>query len=230
MRNPSNLTKHISTDRKGTITMVVTNLRINMFLTVTTLLAAGPALSQTPNATPASQSPTPSPSASPPQKHRGFEIPKIGVDLGLFIPSDSKTRNRFGKSWTNIGIGIGRPDTPSGTGRVGLDIGVVSKSSGDHHAFVAPLGVYYRRAFNADDVQSGRLLIPYYGVSADLVVLDLRSPEDNVHSRFRLGYGGSAIIGTTIGASGFAEAKYLAVGKVKSFDLSGASFTVGVRF
>lgn len=205
--------------------MTVAHTRINMFLTVaTSLLAAGPALSQAPDAVPASQVP------AAPQKHRGFEIPKIGVDLGLFIPSDGKTRSRFGKSWGNIGIGLGRPDTPSGTGRVGLDFSVISKSSGDHHAFVAPLGVYYRRAFNASDVQSGRSLIPYYGVSADLVVLDLRSPEDDVHSRFRLGYGGSAIIGTTIGASGFAEAKYQAIGKVKGFDLSGASFTIGVRF
>ena len=176
------------------------------------------------------QAPEAAPQAPAPEKKHGFEIPKIGIDLGLFVPSDGKTRSRFGNSWGNIGIGIGRPDKPSGTGRIGLDFGVINKSSGDHHAFIAPLGVYYRRAFSAGDVTERHTVIPYYGVSADLVGVDLRSPQDNVHSGLRFTAGGSAVVGMTIGASGFAEAKYLAIGKVKSFNLSGASFTVGVRF
>lgn len=208
----------------------LTQTKTQLTLAALLLAASSPLLAQSSDPVPAPAPQTPAPQTPAPEKKHGFEIPKIGVDLGLFVPSDAKTRSRFGKTWSNIGLGIGRPDTPSGTGRIGLDFGVTSKSSGNHHAFVAPLGVYYRRAFSAEDVLERRTLIPYYGVSADLVVLDLRSPEDNVHSRFRLGYGGSAIVGTTIGASGFAEAKYLAVGKVKGFNLSGASFTVGVRF
>jgi len=167
--------------------------------------------------------------AEPGKKH-GFEIPKIGIDASLSVPSGGKTRSRFGKTWTIIGLALGRPDSPSAAGRFGPDFDVTQTSSGNHHAFVAPLGVRYRRAFSANDVQRKRPLIPYYGVAADFVVLDLRSPEDNVHSRFRLGYGGSAVVGTTVGASGFAEAKYLAIGRVRGFDLSGASITVGVRF
>lgn len=72
--------------------------------------------------------------------------------------------------------------------------------------------------------------IPYYGLSADLVAVDLRSPEDNVHSGFRLTEGGSALLGTTIGKSGFVEGKYTAIGKVKGFDLSGIKLAVGIRF
>ncbi len=170
------------------------------------------------------------PKKAEPGKKHGFEIPKIGIDASIFAPSNGKTRSRFGKTWTIIGLALGRPDSPSAAGRFGADFDVTQNSSGNHHAFVAPLGIHYRRAFSADDVTRKRPLIPYYGVSADFVVLDLRSPEDNVHSRFRLGYGGSAVVGTTVGASGFAEAKYLAIGKVRGFDLSGASVTVGIRF
>ena len=179
---------------------------------------------------PAAQAATPQAPAPKQEKKHGFEIPKLGIDLGLFVPSDGKTRRRFGKTWSNIGIGIGRPDTPSGTGRIGLDFGVTNKSSGDHHAFIGALGVYYRRAFSADDVTQGRTFIPYYGISADLAGVDLRSPEDNVHSGLRFTVGGSAVAGTTIGASGFAEIKYLAISQVKGFDLSGTSFTAGIRF
>lgn len=198
----------------------------HLSLIATLLTVAAPGFAQAPDTR---QAPDPA-SAPAPEKKHGFEVPKIGIDLGVYLPSSGRTRQRFGNSWTNVGIGIGRPDTPSSDGRIGLDFGVISKSSGSHHVFVAPLGIYYRRAFSAGDVLEHRSLIPYYGVSADLVILDLRSPEDNVHSRFRLGYGGSAVIGTTIGASGFAEAKYLGIGKVKGFDLSGLNLTVGARF
>lgn len=163
-------------------------------------------------------------------KQRGFQIPKIGVDAGVFLPASGKTRKRFGNSWADIGIGVGRPDRPSGTGRVSFDFSTEYKKSGGNHAFAAPIGVSYRRAFRADDLARDSTFIPYYGFSANLVVVDLRSVEDDVHSRFRLTEGGSLVLGTTIGASGFAEGKYTAVAKVQGFDLSGLKLTVGIRF
>ncbi len=207
---------------------------MGIFLTTVLLLTVlGSAFAQAPSTDrtvkPPSAPAQPPKKAKPDKKH-GFEISKIGIDASLFVPSNGKTRRRFGKTWTIIGLALGRPDSPSAAGRFGADFDVTQNSSGNHHAFVAPLGIHYRRAFSADDVTRKRPLIPYYGGAVDFVVLDLRSPEDNVHSRFRLGYGGSAVVGTTVGASGFAEAKYLAIGRVRGFDLSGASVTVGVRF
>lgn len=207
-------------------------MKTRLLQTVMLVAALSPAFAQASNTdhfTPPPAPAEPLRKAKPDKKHR-FEVPKIGIDASVFVPSSGKTRSRFGKTWTIIGPALGRPDSPSGGGRFGLDFDVTQNSSGNHHAFIAPLGVRYRRAFSADDVKRKRPLIPYYGGAADLVVLDLRSPEDNVHSRFRLGYGGSVVVGTTVGASGFAEAKYLALSRVRGFDLSGASVTVGVRF
>lgn len=192
--------------------------------------ASAPAASPSTSSTAPSPAPSPAPAGSNSKKKHGIQIPKIGIDLDAFLPSSGKTRSRFGNDWGGIGIGIGRPDRPSGTGRISFEFSSEYKKSGDHHAFVAPIGVSYRRAFSADALTNGSKFIPYYGVSADLVAADLRSVEDNVHSGFRLAAGGSALVGTTIGASGFAEAKYLAVSKVKGFDLSGIKLSVGVRF
>lgn len=183
-----------------------------------------------PAAPPASMPASPADQKPPQQKKHGFQIPKIGIDLDSFMPSSGKTRSRFGKSWGGIGIGIGRPDRPSGTGRISFEFSSEYQHSGDHHAFAAPIGVSYRRAFNADDLTRDKTFIPYYGISADLVAVDLRSPQDNVHSGFRLTEGGSVLVGTTIGGSGFAEGKYTAIGKVKGFDLSGIKLSIGVRF
>lgn len=206
-------------------------------------LLAGPIFAQagqpaqipaSPQAVPSSPQAAADPTPDEEKKHASH-LPKLGVNLGVFFPSNGKARDRFGKSWTSFGIGIGRPERPSATGQVSFDFSTEYKKSGDHHAFIAPIGVAYRRAFSAADLRvnsegASRTFIPYYGVSADLVVLDLRSPEDDVHSRFRLTEGASALVGTTVGASGFAEAKYLAVGSVKSFNLSGFSVTAGIRF
>jgi hypothetical protein len=180
---------------------------------------------------PTADTPTPKPEEpKPTENKRGFQIPKIGIDYDIFLPSSGKTRDRFGKSWGGIGIGVGRPDRPSSAGRISFDFSTEYKNSGDNHAFLAPIGVSYRRAFNPDDLTHSNTFIPYYGISADLVVVDLHSVEDDVHSRFRLSEGGSVLVGTTIGASGFVEGKYTAIAKVQGFDLSGIRLAVGIRF
>jgi hypothetical protein len=195
--------------------------------TISPSQTAPPAIAPLPSA----ETPTPKPEEPKPTDNKhGFQIPKIGIDYDFFLPSSGKTRDRFGKSWGGIGIGIGRPDQPSGAGRISFDFSTEYKKSGDNHAFVAPIGVSYRRAFNPDDLTRSSTFIPYYGISADLVVVDLHSVEDNVHSRFRLSEGGSVLIGTTIGASGFVEGKYTAIAKVQGFDLSGIRLAVGIRF
>ena len=186
--------------------------------------------SAAPSAAPAAPTPPPDSSGKDKPKKHGFRLPKIGVDYDTFLPSSGKTHSRFGSSWGGIGIGIGRPDQPSGKGRIAFDFSTQYRKSGDHHAFIAPIGVSYRRAFSPDAVKQKSTFTPYYGFTVNLVPVDLRSVEDNVHSGFRLTYGGSALVGTTIGASGFVEARYREVAKVKGFDLSGIKLSVGVRF
>lgn len=172
---------------------------------------------------------SPASNSAPPSKH-GFQVPELGVNLGIFVPSDAKTRNRFGSVWTGVGLGIGKVVMPSGGGSFGLDIGLSGESSGSNYAYIAPVGVSYRRAFNAADVKSGQTFIPYFGFSADLVGVDLRSPQDNVHPNIQLTGGGSASIGTTIGKRGFVEARYTEIARVEGFDLSGLGLTAGIRF
>jgi hypothetical protein len=159
-----------------------------------------------------------------------WEIPKVGIDTGLFLPSSGKTRSRFGGRWQDISIGIGSTDRPSVAGEFSFDFSTLYQRSGAYHLFLMPVGVDYRRAVNARDVAQNRTFMPFYGVSTNLDIVDIRSPKDNVHSRFRLSQGGSAIFGTTIGGSGFLEARYIGVAGVQGFDLSGVHLEGDVRF
>ena len=166
---------------------------------------------------------------SSPQPTHQLRIPELGVDLGIFIPTASKTRNRFGSVWTSVGLGIGKIDKP-GTGRFGLDIGLTGVTNGSNYAYILPVGVSYRRALFSSDLTNGQAFIPYFGVSADVVGVDLNSPKDNVHSDVEVAGGGSLSLGTTIGRRAFAEARYAEISEVKGFDLSGLGLTVGIRF
>jgi hypothetical protein len=150
---------------------------------------------------------------------------KFGPDIGVFIPTSSKTINRFGGAWYAVGIGIGSVEAASSHGSWGLDLNIVSRYGSNSHIFVAPLGVQYTKALT----NSGSS-VPYVGASADLVFVDIRSPQDNVHSGFNETAGGSAFIGSTLGTHAYVEARYLLNGNVKGFDTSGVNLTAGARF
>ncbi len=167
---------------------------------------------------------------APTAQNRGRHFPKIGVNVGVYIPTDARTRNRFGNAWTSVGLGIGSADAPPSAGRFTLDFGLTAENSGNNYAYIVPVGIAYRRAFSAPSVASRRIYIPYYGVSLDAVGVDLKSPQDNVHPGVEVTGGGSITLGTTVGRSAFIEARYSEVAKVKGFDLSGVDLTVGVRF
>ena len=155
-------------------------------------------------------------------KSRRFQI---GPEVGVFLPMAGKTRDQFGSAWLSLGLGLGSVNTVTTRGQVAFDLQVLYQKKGDNHAFLAPVGIGYRQAFS----QSGPN-VAYYGITGDLELADLRSGDYNVHSGLRTGFGGSALLGVNFGTSGYFEARYLEVSRIKSFDLSGLNLTAGYRF
>jgi hypothetical protein len=165
---------------------------------------------------------TPAPQPSAQSHHFYFTI---GPQVGVFLPTDSKTRNRFGSSWLSVGIGIGPVVPASRRGALEVDLQLLSQTGSDRHVYIAPLGLQYRQALTGSGPN-----VPYVGASADAIFADIRSPQDNAHSGLREGVGGSAFVGTTFGTNAYVEARYLVTSTIESFNLSGLEFTVGARF
>ena len=80
----------------------------------------------------------------------------------MFLPSSSKTRDRFGYSWLSIGLGLGAINPVSTKGNLALDLNLLYHGRDGNHAFFAPLGVGYRVA-----LAPGTSTVPYAGLSAD---------------------------------------------------------------
>jgi hypothetical protein len=148
----------------------------------------------------------------------------IGPEVGVFFPS-GKLSSRFGSSWFSIGLGLGSITPASTSGQLGLDVSLLSRTGSDTHAYIAPVGLQYRVG-----LAKGGSTIPYAGVSADLVLADIRSAQDHAHSGLMETGGGSVFLGTSLGPQAYVEARYLALGSVQGFNLSGFDLTAGLRF
>jgi hypothetical protein len=173
------------------------------------------------NANPATPEPTPN-NSTPPASSSRF---RIGPAIGFYLPSSSKTRNRFGDDWISVGIGLGSISAITTKGKLGFDASIFYHGRDSNHVFFLPIGINYRVA-----LAPGTKVVPYIGVSANVDFTDITSNPDNVHNSFNVGGGGSGFVGLNFGDSAFVEARYYALSKANGFDLSGLSLDAGYRF
>ena len=177
-----------------------------------------------------------------PRKTHWYDHLLLGPDVGVYIPSNALTRNRFGSTWFDIGPGFGSVDIARDNGRFSPDIHILGKANGWNSALFVMLGAEYRKALlpnrtQPDEKKPGKskpvplpAWIPYAGGSLDLMVGDLISDQDNIGSGIRNGAAASAFIGITYKNRGYVEARYIGTTTVKGFDLSGWSLSAGIRF
>jgi hypothetical protein len=149
----------------------------------------------------------------------------LGPQIGFFLPTDSKTRDRFGSTWLSIGAKMGTNQYIGPKGRTGFDVSFLYQKSGSNHAWLLPVGVSYRRAMGATTTMT-----PYVGAAANLVISDIRSDGDDIHSRIRTVPGGSVFTGINLGTRAYIEARYLLVSKIRALDMSGVNLSVGITF
>ncbi len=194
-----------------------------------TLPAAAQAPAETPNPVPSTAPVSAAPvSAAPetpqPETKRSNRF-RIGPEIGVFLLTSGKARSQFGNSAVSLGLGLGSIAQASTQGRLALDLQIQYQTRNGNHLFLAPLGVVYRKALN-----EGTSSVAYVGATADLDFVDIRSGDYDVHSGIRTAFGASPLIGVSFGDSGFLEARYLYVSRVKGFDLSGLNLSAGYRF
>ena len=166
--------------------------------------------------------PAPAPPAPAQKKRNRF---RIGPEVGVYFLTSGKARSQFGNSAVSLGLGLGSIAQAPTQGRLALDLQVQYQTRNGNHLFLAPLGIAYRKGLN----EGGPNRV-YVGATVDLDFVDIRSGDYNVHSGVRTAFGASPLIGVTLGDSGFLEARYLYVSRIKGFDLSGLNLSAGYRF
>lgn len=150
----------------------------------------------------------------------------FGPQVGIYTPTSQATRERFGGSWTNIGIGLGDVAAPKESGELSVDFNILSSRAAQAEAWIAPIGLVYRKS-SPESLKTR----PYFGASADYLLSNLRSNYtiDKIPSGWRTGVGGSFFGGVTVGNRFYVEGRYYTFTKVRGFDLSGTNIAIGWR-
>ena len=203
-------------------------MRNTLFILLALMGGTG-AFAQTPEppaspAPPASAPPAPTPPAPAERPSRRLFI---GPEVGFYFPSSGRAADAFGKNFFNIGLGVGKVAIPRRTGEFRPDISVIANSRKGSNVFIIPAGLSYQRSLAKTDTS---YLVPYYGATANLIGVQMRSEKYHLPTRFTLAGGASVFTGLDFGQRGFIEARYLLMNKVRGMNLSGLGLSLGYRF
>jgi hypothetical protein len=157
-----------------------------------------------------------------PKKHG---LLAIMPDLSLYYPTASKTRDRFGNAWENIGVCLKLTGNNDARDQVGLHVSYIGKSSGDGHVRMVPVRLNYTHNLGSESKSS-----PYVGAGAAALFLSLKSDQERVDTDLRCLPSGSVFAGLKFGSASFAQVEYNFIPKTNGFDLSGVGVSIGVGF
>ncbi len=165
------------------------------------------------------------------QAQRGF--PRIGPEIGYSYLLDSKTRNAFGSSVTNFGIGFGASEIAPTDGRIGLDLSILRPREdtgfGENRALVVFAGPQFSRLVGVKAVNDLTRFVPYYGASINAVYAQVETPFNGADGN-GYGVGGSVYAGAAFNRRVYVEGRVRATTEVESYNFSTASVTLGLRF
>jgi hypothetical protein len=152
---------------------------------------------------------------------------RFGPEVGVYLPTDGKTRDRFGSSWFTFGVAFGGVGQADPRGRIEPDIHFAYRRRGDDHVFMAPLGVAYRKGLSSNPEARTST---YVGASANAILASVRSMVDNVDTGTKVVAGGSVFAGVNLRDNAYVELRYRVTGKVGGFNLSGTQLSAGFMF
>ncbi len=154
-------------------------------------------------------------------------FPPIGPEVEVYLPFSSKTRDRFGSTFTGIGLGLGSA-APRAGGAIRPDIAILRAESGRNEALFVAGGLQYRRTFS-DQVAADTRYVPYYGAGLNLIYGKVETRARN-RDEDDFGAGASVFVGTSVGRRSFVEARVRALSSVNDYNFSGLALMAGLRF
>ena len=195
------------------------------FVALMTVAAVLPALSAHAQQTPPPPTPpAPAPEPQPQPRPRFY----FGPELGFYFPTDSKAKDAFGDAVFSYGLGLGAVTRASAKGAFGVDFRIIAgRGSSNGRMLLAPLGGAWAKAIGDPQKQT---VIPYFGVSLNVIPNHIESDKYDVGPKLRWAGGGSVFLGTTFAERAYVQARYNVISKIAGFNLSGFSVNTGYRF
>lgn len=154
----------------------------------------------------------------------GFAQNKIsvGLDFGVFFPSDETTRTVFRDAWWRIGLtplSFQKPDKWS----FAFDLGILRQSRNGNSVTLVPVTFGVTRSFGADP--SSR---PYVALRAGPYWGDVNSPTLGVDTS-KFGFDANVAVGVTFNQQFYIEGRYDYFSPFEGIKFSGFQVSFGVK-
>lgn len=155
-------------------------------------------------------------------------LPRFGIDGGVFFPSNSKTKDVFGSRFTSIGPGFG--ETGVSKRKIYPDLDFLREKRGDDRATVIFAGAKVLIPIGRPIVSEGTTgFAPYSGAGVNLTYANIDAPSVGVEDK-GFGVGASVILGASFGGRFFTEGRYRLSTSAADFNFSGTQLVIGARF
>jgi len=146
----------------------------------------------------------------------------IGIDAGVFLPSDSTVRNVFGDTWARIGLTPISFQTDQ-RWRFTFDVGFLNASSFGNDVTLIPITFGVTRAF-PDKSE----IVPYVALRAGPCFADVNSPFLGI-DKSEVVMDVNASVGITVSKTFYFEIRYDWMSEISSLDFSGLFISAGIR-
>ena len=149
----------------------------------------------------------------------------IFPSASLYYPTNSKTTDRFGSGWGNIGLSLKLTTNYEAQDQFGVGIENIRRSNDNGHLCITPVTFNYTH-----HLSKIKGLTPYVGAGISSVFASVMSRQDKIDTGTRLLPAGSLYAGVRFGRTGYIQATYNSVSRIRDFNLSGVSVTAGLGF
>jgi hypothetical protein len=146
----------------------------------------------------------------------------VGLDVGVYLPTDSTVQDTFGRSWWRVGLTPLSFQDP-GMWRFTLDIGVIGNQTSLGRALLIPVTAGVTRSFEASGGAK-----PYVVVRAGAYYGDVFSPPLGINSS-QIGFNGNVAVGVSFQDTFYIEARYDVFSEFKNLDFNGFFLSAGVK-
>ncbi len=147
----------------------------------------------------------------------------VGVDFGVFFPTDRNTQLAFGSTWLRFGLSPLSFQEDS-RWKFTFDIGFLHRSEGPNRATLIPVTFGLTRGFTDGESDT----IPYVAVRVGPYFGDVRVPSVAVDDE-KIGFNANAAVGVSFNKQFYIEARYDVFSDFSGLDFNGFFLNAGFK-
>lgn len=147
----------------------------------------------------------------------------VGVDVGVYLPSDSTVRNVFGDAWFRVGLTPISLQAP-GEWRFTFDVAILDSGTAANRALLVPVTFGATRSFGDPEANAR----PYIALRGGPFYGDVNSPLLGVN-KTGFGFDANAALGVAFGGRFYIEARYDYMSDFGGLKFSGFFLSAGVK-